>query len=167
MPDQADQPQLPSGPFRRLAYKWKVMITVALGVWMIVLDSTVVNVAFPVLRQMFGAGVEQAQWVISIYVLALGIATPLAGFLADRFGIKQVYRLGLATFIVGSLFCGLAPNLWMLTIARAIQGFGGGLTQPLSVAMLFMTFPPREQGRAFGIFGIVMVGAPADRKSVV
>jgi DHA2 family multidrug resistance protein len=137
------------------------MITVAAGVWMIVLDSTVVNVAFPALRETFGAGVEQAQWVISVYVLALGIATPLAGFLADRFGIKAMYRLGLAIFILGSSFCGLAPNLWTLTVARAIQGFGGGITQPLSVAMLFMAFPPREQGHAFGMFGVVMVGAPA------
>jgi MFS family permease len=114
------------------------MITVATGVWMIVLDSTVVNVAFPALRQTFGAGVEQAQWVISVYVLALGIATPLAGFLADCFGIKTMYRLGLGVFILGSLFCGLAPNLWTLTVARAIQGVAGGITQPLSVAMLFM-----------------------------
>jgi EmrB/QacA subfamily drug resistance transporter len=137
------------------------MITVAVGVWMIVLDSTVVNVAFPTLRRTFGTGVDQAQWVISVYVLALGIATPLAGFLADRFGIKRVYGVGLAIFVVGSLFSGLAANLWSLIAARAIQGFGGGIAQPLSVAMLFMAFPPREQGHAFGIFGIVMVGAPA------
>jgi EmrB/QacA subfamily drug resistance transporter len=161
MDDRDDQRNVPAGPFRQLAHKWKVMITVATGVWMIVLDSTVVNVAFPTLRQVFGAGVDEAQWVMSIYVLALGIATLLAGFLADRFGIKQVYRLGLATFVGGSLVCGLAPNLPTLIIARAIQGVGGGLAQPLSVAMLFMTFPPSEQGRAFGVFGIVVVGAPA------
>jgi EmrB/QacA subfamily drug resistance transporter len=145
----------------RLAYKWQVMVTVAVGVWMIVLDSTVVNVAFPTLRRTFGAGVDQAQWVISIYVLALGIATPLAGFLADRFGIKRVYGAGLAVFVFGSLLAGFAPNLWSLIGARAVQGFGGGIAQPLSVAMLFMAFPPREQGHAFGIFGVVMIGAPA------
>jgi EmrB/QacA subfamily drug resistance transporter len=137
------------------------MITVAVGVWMIVLDSTVVNVAFPTLRRTFGIRIEQAQWVISIYVLALGIATPLAGFLADRFGLKRVYGLGLTIFVVGSLFSGLAPNFTTLVAARTVQGFGGGIAQPLSVAMLFMAFPPREQGHAFGIFGIVMVGAPA------
>jgi EmrB/QacA subfamily drug resistance transporter len=137
------------------------MITVAVGVWMIVLDSTVVNVAFPTLRRTFGVGIDQAQWVISIYVLALGIATPLAGFLADRFGMKRVYGLGLTIFVVGSLFSGLAPNFPTLVAARALQGLGGGIAQPLSVAMLFMAFPPREQGHAFGIFGIVMVGAPA------
>ena len=137
------------------------MITVAVGVWMIVLDSTVVNVVFPALRETFHASVAQAQWIISVYVLALGIATPLAGFLADRFGMRSVYRIGLGIFVLGSLFCGLAPNLWTLTVARAIRGVGGGITQPLSVAMLFMAFPPREQGHAFGMFGIVMVGAPA------
>jgi MFS family permease len=145
----------------RLAYKWRVMITVAVGVWMIVLDSTVVNVAFPTLRRTFGTGIDQAQWVISIYVLALGIATPLAGFLADRFGMKRIYSLGLTIFVVGSFLSGLAPSFSTLVAARAVQGFGGGIAQPLSVAMLFMAFPPREQGHAFGIFGIVMVGAPA------
>jgi EmrB/QacA subfamily drug resistance transporter len=158
---RADAHGLNRRPFVQLSYKWKVMLTVAVGVWMIVLDSTVVNVAFPVLRRTFGAGVDEAQWMISIYVLALGIATPLAGFLADRFGIRTMYRVGLTVFIFGSLCCGVAPNLWSLTIARAIQGFGGGITQPLSIALLFMAFPPREQGHAFGIFGIVMVGAPA------
>jgi hypothetical protein len=75
----------------QLAYKWKVMITVVFGVWMIVLDSTVVNVAFPTVRRAFSAGIDDAQWVISVYVLALGIATPLAGFISDQFGLKRVY----------------------------------------------------------------------------
>jgi EmrB/QacA subfamily drug resistance transporter len=144
-----------------LAYKWKVMVTIAVGTWMIVLDSTVVNVAFPTLRTIFEASVDETQWIISVYVLALGIATPLAGFLADRFGLKRVYVVGLAVFVVGSLWSGLSPTLWSLVAARAVQGLGGGIAQPLSIAMLFMAFPPREQGYAFGVFGVIMVGAPA------
>jgi EmrB/QacA subfamily drug resistance transporter len=145
----------------QLAYKWKVMITVVFGVWMIVLDSTVVNVAFPTVRRAFGAGIDSAQWVISVYVLALGIATPLAGFISDKFGLKNVYIGGLSVFLLGSLLSGVAPNLGSLIGARALQGVRGGIAQPLSVAMLFMSFPPREQGRAFGIFGVVMIVAPA------
>ncbi|MGH9875113.1 MAG: DHA2 family efflux MFS transporter permease subunit [Pyrinomonadaceae bacterium] len=145
----------------KLAYKWKVMIVVAVGIWMIVLDSTVINVAFPTLRHEFSASVDNTQWVISIYVLALGIATPLAGILADRLGLKRIYIAGLSLFVLGSLLSGFASSLWLLISARALQGLGGGIAQPLAVALLFMTFPLREQGRAFGIFGVVMVAAPA------
>lgn len=145
----------------RIAYKWRVMITVVLGGWMINLDTTVINVAFPTLRREFAAGIDETQWVISVYVLALGIATPLAGFLSDRFSIKRTFIAGLFVFVIGSLLCGLAPGLVPLIVARALQGFGGGIAQPLGVAMLFMSFPAEDQGRAFGIFGLVMVVAPA------
>ena len=102
-----------------------------LGLFMIILNSTIVNIAFPTLRREFGASLSDAQWVISIYVLALGITTPISGYLADRFGIKRVYLLGLAIFVLGSFLCGLAPSLGLLIAARALQGFGGGIAQPL------------------------------------
>jgi EmrB/QacA subfamily drug resistance transporter len=137
------------------------MITIIFGVSMIVLDSTVVNVAFQTLRREFDVGLDEAQWIISIYVLALGIATPLAGVLADRFKLKRVYIAGLCIFILGSLTSGLAPTFWLLVGARALQGIGGGIALPLSTVMLFTTFEDHEQGRAFGIYGIVMVVAPA------
>lgn len=144
-----------------LVYKWKVLISVVFGVFMIILDTTVVNVAFPTVRGEFNASLSDSQWILSIYVLALGIGTPLAGFLADRFSIKRVYITGLVTFVTGSLLCGLAPNLWMLVAARALQGIGGGLAQPLATALLFTAFPTEEQGRALGYFGIVLLVAPA------
>ena len=145
----------------KIAYKWRVMITVVFGGWMINLDTTVINVAFPTLRREFAAGIDEAQWVISVYVLALGIATPLAGFLSDRFSIKRTYIAGLSVFVIGSLLCGLSPGLMPLIAARALQGFGGGIAQPLGFAMIFMSFPAQQQGRAFGIFGLVMVVAPS------
>src|ERR1700754_1820922 len=95
----------------KIAYKWRVMITVVVGGGMINLATTVINVAFPPLRREFAAGIDEAQWVISVYVLALGIATPLAGFLADRFSIKRTYIAGLSVFVIGSLLCGLHPGL--------------------------------------------------------
>ncbi len=146
---------------RGLEQKWKVLISVMFGIFMIILDLTVVNVAFPALRNGFGASLADAQWVISIYVLALGITTPVSGFLADRFGIKRVYLGGLAIFTLGSLLCGLAPSLGLLVAARALQGFGGGLAQPLAPTQIYQTFPPKEQGTALGIFGIALVAAPA------
>jgi DHA2 family multidrug resistance protein len=144
-----------------LEYKWKVLISVIFGIFMIILDSTVVNVAFQTLRREFGAPLNDAQWVLSIYVLALGITTPLSGFLADRFGLKQVYIAGLALFTLSSVLCGLAPSLIWLVAARALQGIGGGMAQPLGPALLYRTFPPSEQGMALGFFGIALVAAPA------
>ena len=146
---------------RGLERKWKVLISVMFGIFKIILDSTVVNVAFTTLRREFGATLADAQWVLSIYVLSLGVTTPVSGFLADRFGIKRVYLFGLAVFVLGSFFCGLAPSLGWLIAARALQGFGGGIAQPLGPAQLYRAFPPKEQGTAFGYFGIVLVFAPA------
>ncbi len=77
------------------SYKWKVLSTVIFGIFMIILDTTVVNVAFQTLRQDFGGSLGDTQWIISVYVLALGISTPMAGFLADRFGEKRIYLGGL------------------------------------------------------------------------
>jgi EmrB/QacA subfamily drug resistance transporter len=141
--------------------KWKVLISVMFGIFMIILDSTVVNIAFPTLRREFGASLANAQWVLSIYVLSLGVTTPVSGFLADRFGIKRMYLLGLSIFVIGSFLCGLAPSLGWLIFFRALQGFGGGIAQPLGPAQLYRAFPPKEQGTALGYFGIALVFAPA------
>jgi DHA2 family multidrug resistance protein len=146
---------------RGLEQKWKILISIMFGIFMIILDATVVNVAFPTLRREFGATLADAQWVLSIYVLSLGVTTPVSGYLADRFGIKRVYLFGLAVFVVGSFLCGLAPSLGWLIAARALQGFGGGVAQPLGPAQLYRAFPPKEQGTALGYFGIVLVFAPA------
>ncbi|HEU4327706.1 MAG TPA: DHA2 family efflux MFS transporter permease subunit [Roseiflexaceae bacterium] len=153
--------ELPPEQGGRLAYKWKVLISIVFGVFMIILDSTVVNVALQTLRREYNVSLTAAQWIISIYVLALGITTPLSGFLADRFGIKRIYVGGLALFVFGSFLCGLAPSIELLIIARALQGFGGGLAQPLGPALLYSSFPPKEQGTALGFFGIALVVAPA------
>ena len=155
-------------------YKWRVLASVVVGLFMVILDSTVINVALKTLQQHYSVTTNEAQWVISLYVLALGISTPLSGFLGDRFGIKRTYLSGLAMFVIGSFLCGIATALdfsatlgglklsplTMLIIARAIQGVGGGIALPLGTALLFRTFPPREIGAAFGIFGIVLVFAP-------
>src|SRR5215510_8429978 len=144
-----------------LERKWKILISVMFGIFMIILDATVVNVAFPTLRREFGATLADAQWVLSIYVLSLGVTTPVSGYLADRFGIKRVYLFGLVVFVIGSFLCGLAPTLGWMIAARALQGFGGGVAQPLGPAQLYRAFPPKEQGTALGYFGIVLVFAPA------
>ena len=147
------------------SYKWKVLFSVIFGLFMVILDTTVVNVALRALQIQFKVGTNEAQWVISLYTLALGIATPLSGFLGEKFGIKRVYLGALALFLVGSILCGVAigenGSLPFLIAARALQGIGGGLALPLGIAMLFGAFPPKERGVALGIFGIALVFAPA------
>ena len=142
-------------------YKWKVLISVIFGIFMIILDSTVVNVAFQTLRREFGGSIADSQWVLSIYVLALGITTPVSGFLGDRFGTKRIYLLGLSMFAFGSFLCGVAPSLFMLILARALQGIGGGIAQPLGPAMIYRAWPMNKIGTALGYFGLVLTVAPA------
>jgi len=144
-----------------VAYKWKVLAAVVFGIFMVVLDTTVVNVAFPTLRTEFGAPLAEAQAIVSVYVLALGIGTPPAGFLADRYGIKRMYIVGLACFGAGSLLAGFAPSLLILVAARVLQGLGGGIAIPLGSAMLYKAFMPSELGLALGIYGIAILVAPA------
>ncbi len=142
-------------------YKWKVLVSVLFGLFMVILDTTVLNVALPAIQTRFQVGTSQVQWVISLYVLVLGVATPLAGFLADRYGSKRVYLAALCTFVCGSVLCGFAPSLTLLIAARAVQGVGGGIALPVGSAMLFGAFPPQERARAFGYFGFVIIFAPA------
>ncbi len=151
---------------KRWPYKWQVVASVIFGTFMVMMDATVVNVALPTLRTVFangqqGADIDQVQWIISGFVLALGVVTPLAGFLADRFGIKRVYLLSLLGFTIASALCGFAPNLPLLIGFRILQGLAGGSALPLGTALLFSAFPQQERGLAFGVFGIPLVMAPA------
>ncbi|GAC1393963.1 MAG: DHA2 family efflux MFS transporter permease subunit [Ktedonobacteraceae bacterium] len=147
-------------------YKWRVLFSVIFGTFMFILDSTAVNVAVPTLQKVFGTGghaatVDQVDGVLTAYILALGIVTPMAGYLSERFGIKRMYLLSLIAFVIGSLACAFAPNLAFLIAFRALQGFGGGMLGPLGIALLFGAFPDKERGLAFGVYGIPLVVAPA------
>jgi EmrB/QacA subfamily drug resistance transporter len=157
---RAVPPTEPATDGARPGDKWKILAAVVFGIFMVILDTTVVNVAFRALQNEFQGDLNDSQWILSVYVLALGITTPLAGFLADRFGIKRIYILGLATFVLGSFLCSEAPNLWFLVAARALQGFGGGLAVPLGIPQIYRVFPVEQQGMALGYFGIALVVGP-------
>ncbi len=141
--------------------KWKILFAALFGIFMILLDTTVVNVALRTLQREFGANVNDIQWIVSLYVMATGIATPLSGYLGDRFGQKRVFLSAIALFAFGSILCGISPTLTTLIAARCLQGIGGGLALPLGTAQLYSAFPPEERGQAFGVFGIALVVAPA------
>jgi DHA2 family multidrug resistance protein len=142
-------------------YKWKVLVSVVFGTFMVILDSTAVNVAIPTFERVFKAQVDQVDGVLTTYVLALGIVTPLAGYLSERFGIKRMYLTSLGLFVAGSILCAFSPSLPFLVAFRALQGLGGGMLGPLGIALLFGAFAEKERGLAFGLYGIPLIVAPA------
>ena len=130
------------------------LVAVCLGYFMVILDTTIVNVALPALRADFGSTVGGLQWVVDGYLLMLAALLLSGGALADRLGARRVFQIGLATFVVASLGCGLAPNLGVLVATRVAQGVGAALSVPASLALLRAAYPdPRARARAIGIWG--------------
>ena len=144
-----------------IAYKWLVVMVVVFGIFMSVLDATVVAVALPKLQAVFGATLNQIQWVVTGYLLAFAVIIPLIGYLADRFGIKRIYMTALVVFTGGSILCGLAWNTDSLIFFRILQGLGGGGLLPLATAMIYAAFPPQERGIASATLGVPVLLAPA------
>jgi MFS transporter, DHA2 family, multidrug resistance protein len=135
-------------------YKWFVLANVMLGTFMAVLDSTIVNVALPKIMSSFGVGLSTIQWVITAYMLAMAAMLPTSGWLADKFGYKRVYFMGLLLFTFGSLLCGLSHDENTLIVSRIIQGLGAGTIQPLGMAIITREFPTRQRGLALGFWSI-------------
>jgi DHA2 family multidrug resistance protein len=131
------------------------------AVMIVIVDSTVVNVALAKLGAVFGVDVSTVQWVITAFALALGMVTPLAAFLERRFTMKRVWLTCLITFTVSSVACGLSPAFWFLIVARLAQGLAGGLLIPMAISAIYQAFPLRERGTAMGAFAIPMVAGPA------
>lgn len=144
-----------------IAYKWVLAMVVILGVFMSILDQTIVNIAIPRLQSAFGADIHSVQWVLTAYILAQGVATPMAAFFADTLGIKRFYLFSLAAFTLGSALCGIAWSLPVLILFRVLQGLGGAALFPLSLTLMFQVFPPAERGVAMGSFGVPALLAPA------
>jgi EmrB/QacA subfamily drug resistance transporter len=137
------------------------LIAVVLGTFMVILDTTVVNVALPTLGRAFDSDLALLQWVITAYLLAQAAVIPLAGWLSDRFGARRVYLISLVLFTLGSVLCGLALSAPMLIATRVLQGLGGGMLMPIGMAMLFRLTPPDRRGTVFGLFGLPVMVAPA------
>jgi len=129
--------------------RWTLAATI-LGSSMVFIDGTVVNVALPALQKSLGASVTDVQWVIEAYTLFLAALLLLGGSLGDEFGRKKIYAIGVAVFALASVWCGLAPNIHQLILARAAQGVGGALLVPGSLAIISATFGDEERGKAIG-----------------
>src|SRR6266536_71076 len=144
----------------RLAYKWWVTIAVTLGMFMSLMDSTIVIVAIPQMQKAFGADIHDVQWVVTIYMLTQAAVIPTAPYLTSRFGGKRAYVWTLSPFLLGSLLCGFAWNLPTLILFRLIQGIGGGILLPMVMTLLYQAFPLEERGTAASIMGIPLMIAP-------
>lgn len=135
-------------------YKWWVLANVMIGTFMAVLDSTIVNVGLPKIMASFGVGIDKIEWIITAYMLAMAVALPTSGWLADRFGYKRMYFMGMLLFTIGSALCGLSGEENMLIISRVIQGIGAGVLMPIGMAIVTREFPPERRGAALGFWSI-------------
>jgi DHA2 family multidrug resistance protein len=139
---------------------WIVAISVMFATFMEVLDTTVVNVSLPHIAGSLSVSIDEATWVLTSYLVANAIILPMTGWLAGRFGRKNLLMLSVIGFTSASFLCGLAPNLASLIVFRIVQGATGGALQPLSQAVLLEAFPPHDRGKAMGFWGLGIVVAP-------
>jgi DHA2 family multidrug resistance protein len=146
---------------QNLSYKWLVTVVVIFGMFMVLLDTTIVNTAIPHLQTTFGAPLADVNWVATGYTLAEGIGIPLMPFFSALLGNKRFYIIILILFTVGSALCGLAWSLSALIVFRILQGLAGASMLPLSITLLFSEFPPEERGVAMGALGLPLMAAPA------
>ena len=135
---------------------WQALIVLLAGMFMALLDTTIVNVALPTIQSSLDASEATLSWIISGYALAFGLALIPAGRIGDRIGHKWVFFTGLALFTAASLACGLAQSDLQLIIARVVQGLAGGIFVPAVTAVIQLMFPPRFRGKAFAIMGSVI-----------
>ena len=138
-----------------MARKWWTLIAVCVGVFMLLLDITIVNVALPDIQRAFRASLSDLQWVIDAYALMLAALLLTAGTIADRLGRRRVFAVGISIFTIGSLLCGLAQGSLFLSLARAGQGIGGAIMFATSLALLAQAFQGKDRGVAFGVFGAI------------
>ena len=136
--------------------RWLALYVLCVGMLMIILDSTVVNVALPAIQGDLGFTQSDLAWVMNAYLIAFGGLLLLAGRLGDLVGRKDVFMIGLAVFTLASLLCGVAQSQEVLIAARFIQGVGGALTSAVILGMIVTMFPePREQAKAIGVYSFV------------
>lgn len=132
--------------------KWWTLVAVAFALFMIMLDNTVVNVALPAIQSDLGIDVAELEWIVTGYALSFAVLMLTGGKLADMFGRRRIFMIGLAIFTLSSLACGLAGSAELLIFARVIQGIGAALMMPATLSLISAAFPPQQRGTAFGIW---------------
>jgi EmrB/QacA subfamily drug resistance transporter len=144
-----------------MTYPSKVMTVYILGLFMTIIDGTMVNVALPSMAEDFGVAAIDVEWIAVGYLLTYAAVIPAAGWLGDRFGTKAVFVTALIAFVITSIACGLAQSLEQLIVFRILQGLGAGLVTPVGAAMLYRAFPMEERAKAaIGVLSVAVI-APA------
>ncbi len=141
--------------------KWWTLVAVSFGLFMIMLDNTVVNVALPSIERDLHISIAQLEWIVTAYALVFAALLITGGKLGDLFGRRRIFIVGLAVFTLSSLACGFAPNAGFLIGARAVQGIGAALMNPATLSIITATFPPKQRGQAIGIWAGVSAMALA------
>ncbi|WP_261304283.1 MDR family MFS transporter [Paenibacillus andongensis] len=138
------------------------LVAIVVGIFMVILDGTAVNVALPKLQEEFKLlNLSLVQWTVIGYALAQAAVIPLAGWLSDRFGAKKIFLISVGLFTIGSGLCALANSVEMLITFRIIQGLGGGVVVPIAMAFIYRLSPPGKVGAVMGMMGIPILLGPA------
>jgi EmrB/QacA subfamily drug resistance transporter len=151
-PSQASDARTPEAGERS---PWLVLTVLCLGFFMVLLDTTIVNIALPALTTGLGASLDQVLWIVNAYTLTYAGLLITGGRVGDLYGPKRLFLVGMVLFTAASAACGFASSPGALIAARAVQGIGGALLTPQTLAILTMVFPPGRRGAAFGIWGAV------------
>lgn len=132
---------------------WAVLAVLCLGLFMILLDGTVVNIAIPQIMRAFDAALADVEWVMNVYVLAFAVSLVTLGRLGDLYGRRLLFATGMVLFTAASLACGLAPGIGWLIVFRLVQGLGGAAMMPATLSIIAAVFPAGRRGAAMGVWG--------------
>jgi DHA2 family multidrug resistance protein len=145
----------------RAAYKWWVTGTVMFSAFLTVMSGATVNVALPPMMTAFGLNIDQAQWIITAFMIAGAVLIPTVGWLGNWLGNRNLFLLSLLVFIGGSALCGIAWSGTSLIVFRVVQGIGSGPITPMAMVLLSSAFPPQQRGLAMGLYGLGVAFGPA------
>jgi DHA2 family multidrug resistance protein len=140
---------------------WVIALTVTLATFMELLDTSIANVSLPYIAGGLGRSFDEVTWILTTYLVANAVVLPMSAWLSRVFGRKNYYMACVALFTITSFFCGIAPSLGVMLMARVLQGIGGGGLAPVEQAILVDTFPPAKRASAFALYTVAIVTAPA------
>lgn len=147
--------------FKKIEPKWLIAIAFVLGLFMEILDMTVLNTALPAIGRDFGVEQSTLQYALTGYLISLAVFIPASGWVADRFGSRNTFAFAIGLFTIASAIAGASTSMEMLIAARVLQGVGGGMLTPVGTAMLFRAFPPAERAQASAVLSVPIMIAPA------
>lgn len=143
------------------AYRWTALAILSIGCFMSMLDTSIVNVALPKMMAVFGVNTDQVEWILTAYMLTMGVIMPTTGYFVDVFGAKRIYLFCVSVFTIGSALCGWAWSNDSMVAFRVIQAIGAGMIVPCSMSMVYRLFAPHERNLAMSFWGISIMVAPS------